>query len=267
MSRRRGGRLLQAASRLSMLIGVVLFAAGLAIRTGVFAPAAAGVGPSPAPNALPAIAQASSTQALGSSSAVGPSPSAATFDGPAATPSSLGEILFADDFATEAAWPVGPVAGATARYENGAYILDAQPIDLPGYVFPAAGDGPLPETLTVSATFEIGGPTAQAGLVVADVSGAMVGALVSADGRVMVIRDSMEAFDILGSGSATVGDGPIRLSISVGPDGTSASLDGRSVVSMQDRVIPTAFGLAVWSQQDPATIVVDRFEVHAPAGP
>ncbi len=249
-----------------MLAGIALFAAGLTIRAGAFATSAIGptVSPTSGPGAV--IPASSPTPPMSPSGPVGASPPVASAEAPGPTPPALGEILFADDFATAAAWPTGPIVGATARYEDGAYVLDTHPIDLPSYVLPAAGDGPLPETLTVSATFELGGPDARAGLVVRDVAGTTVGALLSIDGRVILIRDSFESFDVLGTGSADAGDGPIRVSISVGPDGTSVMLDSRVVVLMEERIAPVAFGIAIWSQHEPATIVVDHYEVQAAPG-
>jgi hypothetical protein len=255
-----------------MLAGIVVFVAGLTIRAGMFAPAMGGVGPPPTPRPIAIVAVASSAPTVGPTVAIVPTSTVTPTIALAPTPSptgqpSLGEILFADEFDTEAAWPTGQVTGAVARYEDGVYVLDAKPIDLPGYIFPAAaGEGSLPGSVVVSATFEFGGSGEQAGLVVADASGATVGALVSADGRVVLIRDSIESFDMLGSGSADVGDGPIRVFLSVGPHGTSVVVGDRVVVSMAGRVDPMAFGIGIWSQLEPATVVIDHYEVRATAG-
>jgi hypothetical protein len=238
-----------------MVVGAVMFVAGLAMRGGVFGPVRAAI-PTVAPSAevvsaaTPTLAPTTLEPTLAPTSALVPtSPSV--------------DLLFADDFTTEAAWASGNVTGGKARYADGWYIVDLVPIDLPGYLTPAAGDGPLPDTITVDVTMTVAGADAKAGAFVADATGTKIGVLLSADGRVTIFRDSLESFDVLASGSTTASTGPVRLTLVVGPAGTLALIDGHPVTTIRDRLAPASFGLAIWAQTAPGTLNVDRFEATA----
>lgn len=255
-----------------MVVGAVLFVAGLAMRGGVLGPARA-ASPTPAPSGA-AIALATPTGSavtLEPTLAPTPAPTLAPTSPPTLAPTSSpllpttnpADLLFADDFATEAAWATGTVSGGKARYADGWYVVDLVPIDLPGYLTPAAGDGPLPDTITVDVTLTIAGADARVGPFAADASGTRIGAFLSAAGRVTIFRDSLESFDILASGSTTAPTGPVRLTLVLGPAGTLALVDGHPVATVREHLAPASFGLAIWAQTDPGTLKVDRFEASA----
>lgn len=266
----------RAASRLSMVLGAVLFVTGLAMRAGVLGSANGAVGPSAGASSSPVVAIATPTGKAATpvptiaptltptiAPTASPSPTPPPTPEPTATPDATGELVFADDFDTEAAWPTGKVTGGKASYAGGWYVVSLVPIDLPGYITPAAGDGPLAAALTVEATLTLAGSDAQAGPFVADAHDARIGVLLSADGRVTIVRDLIESFDVLGSGSTTPPGGPVRLTLVIGPDGTTALVDGHPVASIHEHLAPASFGLIVWSQTAAGTVKVDHFEARA----
>jgi hypothetical protein len=251
-------------SRLSMVVGAILFVAGLAMRGGVFGPARAAV-PTAAPSAAVVALATPTAKAATPTPTLAPTSSptlAPTSPPPVPTPSAS-DLLFADAFSTEAAWATGKVTGGKARYAGGWYVVELVPIDLPGYLTPAAGDGPLPGAITVDVTMTVGGADAKAGPFVADATGTRIGVLLSADGRVTIVRDSLESFDVLGTGWTTAPTGPVRLTLVLRPDGTLALVDGHPVATIRERLVPASFGLAIWAQTARGTVRVDRFEVRA----
>jgi hypothetical protein len=245
-----------------MVVGAVLFVAGLAMRGGLFGPVRAST-PTAAPTGVVIALATSTAKAVTAEPAPTPSPTLAPASALVPTPSPSVDLLFADDFGTEAAWATGKVAGGKARYAGGWYVVDLVPIDLPGYLTPAAGDGPLPDTITVDVTMTVAGSDAKAGPFVADATGTRIGVLLSADGRVTIFRDSLESFDVLASGSTTAPTGPVRLTLVLGPAGTLALIDGHPVTTIRERLAPASFGLAIWAQTAPGTLKVDRFEATA----
>jgi hypothetical protein len=258
---------------MSMIVGAVLFVGGIAMRAGVLGPVRAAVAPTPSAPSGSVIAQATPTARIvtppptvAPTAIATPTPTSFPTPTPTATPTAGGELLFADDFDTQAAWPTGKVTGGKARYAGGWYVVDLTPIDLPGYITCAAGDGPLPAGLTIEATMTLAGRDAQAGLFVADATpGTRIGVLLSASGRVTIVRDSLESFDVLGSGSTNAPSGPVRLTLVVGPTGTTAMVDGQAVASIRERLKPASFGLVIWAQTATGAVRVDHFEVRSTA--
>jgi hypothetical protein len=248
-------------SRLSMIVGAVLFVAGLGMRAGVFGPVRAAT-PTAAPTGA-VIALATATPPAATLAPTAFPTLAPTSRPPVPSPSASADLVFADDFDTEAAWATGKVTGGKAHYEGGWYVVDLVPIDLPGYLTPSAGDGPLPGAITVDVTMTVAGADAKAGPFVADATGTRIGVLLSADGRVTIVRDSLESFDILGTGWTTAPTGPVRLTLVLDPDGTLALVDGHPAATIRERLAPASFGLAIWAQTAPGTLKVDRFAVYA----
>ena len=271
----RGARRLL--SRLSMVVGAGLFVAGIAMRAGVLGTAHGAVGPTTgAPSGAVVALATPTTKAATPAPTIAPTPTPIPPPTPTPTPTATppptptpepsGELVFADDFDTVAAWPTGKVTGGKAQYASGWYVLSLVPIDLPVYITPAAGDGPLAKTLTVEATLALAGSDVQAGPFVADAHDARIGVLLSVDGRVTIVRDSIESFDVLGSGSTTPPGGPVRITLVIGPSGTSALVDGHPVATVHEHLVPASFGLIVWSQTASGTVKVDHFEARAPGG-
>jgi hypothetical protein len=277
MSRGGGGgrRLLGALSRVSMVAGVVLFVIGMSLRLGVLEVAGAG-GPGPAASdgsaalgspasvgsTAPSIGQPTGEPTIDPTPAPTPAPTPEPTPAPTAT-ADAGELVFADDFDTEAAWPVGRLDDwTTARYQGGWYVLAANPIDLPDYVAPASSDVPPGSTLGVAATLIIDGPDARAGVYAVDAHGTKIAALVSPGGRVELIRDSVEQLDGIGRYPFDTTGGPVQLALAVGPLGTVVAVDGTVVATVDARLEPVGFGLAVWAQPSSATVSVDRFEAR-----
>jgi len=248
-----------------MVLGAVLFVVGLTMRAGLLRPTVAAVGPVPSITPAAVVAAAPTPPASSEPAASPDAPSEPTpAPTPEPTPAPTAELIFADEFDAEAAWPVGAVTGMTTRYDAEGYVLDAPPSDLPFYVEAVSGDGSLPTVVTAEATLRLDGTgEGQAGLFVVDRDGARVGVLVAPDGRVILVRDSIESFDVLGTGSLDVGEGPIRLSLTVSPSGTTALVDGQAVASIREYVVPAGWGLVIWSQLSPTSVFVDRYEVRS----
>jgi hypothetical protein len=244
-----------------MVLGAVLVVAGLAIRAGIV-PVTIGGGPGgPQPSGGTTI-----TILVGS-----PVPAVASPATPIATsvPDELASpaaetLWFADDFDTVAAWPVGQLDWLTTAVEGGTYRIDAQPTDLPVVVMAAAGEGSPGRAVIVIVELAIApgsNPTTGAGLAVVDAVGTRFLALVAADGRVSLLRDSIESLDLLASGSTSAPVGTVGLGLSIGAATTTVSVDGIPVTSAQASIAPNAVGLAVWAMGGPATIDVDTYRV------
>jgi hypothetical protein len=108
-----------------MVLGVVLLVAGLAIRAGVFRPAAVVAGPVPSTPVAPVTAATTPIPTASPSprATAEPQPESTQeptpMPSPEPTPEPTDDLLFADEFDVEAAWPTGPVTGITARYAGG----------------------------------------------------------------------------------------------------------------------------------------------------
>jgi hypothetical protein len=247
-----------------MVVGVVLFVVGISLRLGVLQVAGTEP-PGPTTTADPVIVAASappdpteSARPVSPPSTLGQSPSPE----PVATPDG-GELLFADDFGTEAAWPVGRLDDwTTARYAAGWYVLEADPVDLPVYVAPVSSDIAAGSTIDAVATLVLDGPDGRAGVFVVDAAGARLVVLVSSDGRVVLVRDSMDQLDVIEAGAIPAADGPLRVALTAGPRGSVVTVDGSTVATFDDGLVPIGFGLAVWAQPSPAVVRADRFEVR-----
>jgi hypothetical protein len=181
---------------------------------------------------------------------------------PSAAPPSDPSPLFADEFDAEAAWPTGDLGPLVTRYENGRYVVDAEPVDLPVYLVPVAEGLAGQRSLRVEVTMELPAGAAGAGVFASDGSGLTYGLLADGAGRVLLVRDTMESFDVLATGSVPAMTGSVVVSLLVEPDRIAGHVGGTPVVTVAGSLIPSTFGLFVWTQQDRATIVFDRFEVR-----
>jgi hypothetical protein len=242
--RRVGARRLLVLSRLSMVLGAVLLGTGALVRMGVSAADTGVVGPTATVTAPPSVAPPS----------VAP-PSVAP---PSA---SVAPLLFADEFDTEAAWPTGDLGPLVTRYENGRYVVDAEPIDLPVYLVPVAEGLAGHGSLRVEATLELPAGAASAGVFASDGAGLIYGLLADGDGRVLLVRDTMESLDVLATGSVPA-TGSVVVALLIEPDRIVGHVGGVPVVTAAASLVPSTFGLLVWTQQESATIAVDRFEVR-----
>jgi hypothetical protein len=255
-------------SRLSMLAGVVVFVVGMSMRVGLLRGTDGVV--VPPPTSSPAVVVAVAPTPAPTTSAIPAAttePSSTIAPSPPSSPDPAADLVFADGFDVEAAWPSGETGGLSTRYQAGTYVLDAPPSDLPLYVPAVSGEGALPDTVTASAMVSLADAgDGQAGLFVADAHGARVGVLVAPDGRVTLSRDSLESFDVLGTGSVVLRDGPIRVALALGPSGTTALIDGQPVASIREHVVPAGFGLVIWSQATAIRVTVDDYEVRAAPG-
>ncbi len=262
-----------------MVAGVVLFVIGITLRLGILQVAGATGSPhSPGPVAgvvsptgaaiagSPSPLIAKPTQALSSAE---PTPEPTPEPTASATASeTAGELVFADEFDVEAAWPVGRINDWTkARYDAGSYVIDASAIDLPVYLAPASTDVAPSSTLVLQATLSLVGSDVRAGLYVADAGSTRLAVLISLNGKIELIRDSAVQLDSLGTGSYAVADGPIQLAIAVTPDQTIVAIDGTVVATFDRRIDPVNFGLVVWAQPSNGVVRVDRFEARTFAAP
>ena len=255
-SRQGGARRLLILSRVSMVFGAVLLAAGLGVRMSACAAGTGAVGPT-ATLAAPSVAPPS--VAVAPPSVAPPSVAVAP---PSAAPPSDRSPLFADEFDAEAAWPTGDLGPLVTRYENGRYVVDAEPVDLPVYLVPVAEGLAGQRSLRVEVTMELPAGAAGAGVFASDGSGLTYGLLADGAGRVLLVRDTMESFDVLATGSVPAMTGSVVVSLLVEPDRIAGHVGGTPVVTVAGSLIPSTFGLFVWTQQDRATIVFDRFEVR-----
>ncbi len=264
-------------SRLSMVLGVAFMVAGVGIRVGAVPTTLGGGSGGPRSSGSPMSGDPSATPVMATRSPVpdvsGPpaTPSPVTSAAPDTTLDSadlaspaVSTLWFADDFDTVAAWPVGPLDWLATAVADGTYLIDAQPTDLPVVVMAAAGEGSPGDALTVTVELAFtadADPEAGAGPVIEDDQGTRLLALVSADGRVTLFRDSVESLDLLASGSISPPSGPVELELSVDANGATVSVDGVPVTSATASLAPIAFGLAVWVVSRSTTIVVDAYRV------
>jgi len=254
----------------SMLSGVVLFVAGLGVRAGVI-PISVGGTSSPAPSdgvAVMAPSPVSSVTALvGDPSAAAPSVPPSTPASPPASPSPSAdgaELWFADDFDTVAAWPDGKLDWATTSIADGHFRIDARETDLPFFIMAAAGEGAPGSSVSVTANLSIAAraePASAAGIALEDADGTRLLALVSADGRVSLFRDSIESFDGVASGSVVAPTGVFELTLALGGETATVSLDGNQIASARATLETIRVGLGVWAVGGPATIDVDSYRV------
>lgn len=263
-----------------MVLGATIMAAGLGIRVGVipvnFGDGSGGQQPSGGLGSGGPGATSATAVAAPSVPAASSRPSATPPGTPEATPapSSLaspeaGTPWFADDFDAVAAWPVGALDWLTADVAGGLYHIVAQPTDLPVVVMAAAGEGSPGPTVRVTALLAIGAnadPATGAGLALEDAAGARLLAMVSRDGRVTLLRDSIESLDLLASGSVSPPAAAVELTLSLGAGTAVVSVGGIPVASARATLSPTGVGLVVWAVGGPAAIDVDAYRVWAGGG-
>lgn len=257
MTRRRVAGL----GRLSMVAGSALMVAGLLIRGGVLG-VVAGSGPSssvvPPPTAI-ALAAAPSP-------AVSVEPSLAPMSAAPATspPADPMSTVFEDTFEYEGAWPTGELGDVVAAYEAGQYIISGPGADLPVFIAPVAEPLASASTVVVEAELTLE-PGAQAGVYVGASDSERIGALISSDGRVTIIRDSIVSLDVIGSGSVAT-NGPVRLTLTVDGATVSVAVDGQHAVSVALSASALHFGLVTWPTHESA-VSLARFHVMAsPSG-
>jgi hypothetical protein len=105
-------------------------------------------------------------------------------------------------------------------------------------------------------------PGAQAGMYVGTRDSERIGAVVSSDGRVTIIRDSSVALDVVGRGSVAT-NGPLRLTMTVDGATVSVAIDGRPAVSVALPATAVDFGIVSWPTRESA-VSLDRFRVAVP---
>jgi hypothetical protein len=264
--RRLVGRLMSAAGLALMLAGVGVQAGAIALP----------VGPAqPASTPLASTALSPSTPAA-SDIAAGPTPSASSVasvapasEAPTATvpPSASSSAWFDDEFDTQGGWPVGKQDLLKLDYADGAYVVSSATADLPLVVIglTVASAPELPQTVETDLTFDAGSPASgAAGLVIGDGAGTRLLALVGADGKVGVYRDNIESLDLLASGSITLTGRSVRLAVSLSTDGAIVTVDDQQVARTSNVPAGREFGLAVWSWEAPATVLVERYRISSP---
>jgi len=266
-----------------MVLGATVMAAGLGIRIGVIpinfgggsgGPQPSGSLASGGPGATPAGALASrvpqATLAPTATAATAAPPTVPPTPTPTPTPApEAGTQWFADDFDAIAAWPVGALDWLTADVAGGQYHIVARPTDLPVFVMAAAGEGSPGPTVRVTALLAIGAdadPATGAGLALEDAAGARLLAMVSRDGRVTLLRDSIESLDLLASGSVSPPSGAVELTLSLSAGTAAVAVDGIQVASARATLSTMGVGLAVWAVGGPAVIDVDAYSVWAGGG-
>lgn len=262
-------------SRLMMVLGVASMAVGVGIRLGAIAlPGACGsecgAGPSPAPRvavASPSASPPASPDVTGPPATMAPTPTGTVVPAPTVAPSvspEPGALWFSDDFDTVAAWPDGPLDWMTTSVAGGRYRIATQVTDLPVVVMAAAGEGSPGGSIIVTLRLTLASgadPETAGGLVLETGAGERLMALVSANGRVSLLRDSIESLDQVASGTISPPTGPVELTLSLG-DGTAiAAVDGSQVASARLAFVPIGFGIAVWTPLKPATMDVDHYRV------
>ncbi len=192
-----------------------------------------------------------------------PTPAPPLRSDPAVTPEP-GALWFGDDFDTVAAWPDGSLDWMTTSVAGGQYRIVTQVTDLPVVVMAAAGEGSPAGSITVAMRLTIPAgtdPESGAGLVLETVAGERLMALVFANGRVSLLRDSIESLDQLASGTVARPGGAVDLALSLGGGVAGVAVDGSPVASARVDLAPIGFGIAVWSPLKPATIDVDAYRV------
>ena len=124
---------------------------------------------------------------------------------------------------------------------------------------------PLASALTVVVEAELTlEPGAQAGVYVGGSEAERIGALVSSDGRVTIIRDSSVSLDVIGSGSVAT-NGPVRLTLTIDGASVSIAIDGQRAVSVALPATALDFGLVAWPTEESAMSVA-RFHVWGADG-
>jgi len=246
-------------SRLSMVAGLVLTVLGMSIRTGALGVLAGG-DPSasavPAPTAVAVVASPTAAPVtLASPNAdpatappvpvvVGPSRAPVTAPPAAAPPAAPPALVFEDTFEFEGAWPTGQLGDLDAAYGDGLLILAGPGSELPTFIAPVAQPLAPASTVVVEAALTLE-PYAEAGVYLGTTGFERFGAVVSADGRVAIFRDSSESLEVIGTGSAAV-TGPLRLALRLDGSTLSAAVDGRQVVAVALPATALDFGLVAW---------------------
>lgn len=271
---RRGMALL---SRLSMVAGLVLTVAGLSIRGGMLGMLAGG-GPSasavPAPSAVAVVASPTvapvtvapvTVASPGADPATAPPPPIVVDPSPApvtAPPADPTALVFEDTFAFEGAWPTGQLGDLDAAYGDGLFILAGPGSELPTFIAPVAQPLAPAATVVVEAALTLE-PYAEAGVYLGTTAYERIGAVVSADGRVVIFRESIESLDVIGTGSVVV-TGPLRLTLALDGATVSAAVDGRQVVAVALPATALDFGLVTWPT-DMSVARIAEFRVVASA--
>jgi hypothetical protein len=257
MKRRR----VAALGRLTMAAGSVLMVVGLSIRGGALGVVAGGgpyssVVPSPTGIAV----------AAGPSPDVSVEPSfAPSSAAPAASPPAEPmNTVFEDTFEFEGAWPTGELGDLVAAYAGGQYVIAGPGADMPVFIAPVAEPLASASTVVVEAELTLE-PGAQAGVYVGGSDFERVGALISSDGRVTIVRDSSVSLDVIGSGSVAT-NGPVRLTLTVDGATVSVAIDGRHAVSVALQATALDFGVVSWPTQESAVSLARFHVVASPSG-
>lgn len=246
-----------------MVAGAITMTVGFGVRAGTIPIGSGGVG-DPLATAGPYGDGPAATEVA---SDVSPAPDPAT-EAPAEsdpTTPGVGTLWFADAFDTVGAWPTGQLDWVTTSVADGLYRIEAQPTDLPVILTGTTGEGSPGTALTMSVRLAIptdADPATSAGLVMEDAEGTRIMALVLRDGRVALLRDSIESLDLIASGAITPSSAMIDLSISLVNGSATVSADGEALASAQASIVPISFGLAVWAASKPATIDVDSYAIR-----
>ncbi|HET7727449.1 MAG TPA: hypothetical protein VFK54_08995, partial [Candidatus Limnocylindrales bacterium] len=153
-------------------------------------------------------------------------------------------LVFEDTFAFEGAWPTGQIGDVDAAYGDGLFLLAGPGSELPTFIAPVAEPLAAASTVTVEAALTLE-PYAEAGVYVGTGESERVGAVISADGRVAIFRDSIESLEVIGTGSVAV-TGPLRLTLTLHGSTVVAAVDGRQVVAVALPVRAVDFGLVTW---------------------
>ena len=267
-------------SRLMMVLGIASMVVGIWIRLGsggLPSPCGSECGPGPTPTSAVALASPSAGPGV-----TAPPATAAPVATPVATPLPAptvppatptvsptvapepGALWFGDDFDQVAAWPDGALDWMTTSITGGQYRIAAQVTDLPVVVMAAAGEGSPDGRILVAMRLTLPPGTdadAGAGLVLETVAGELLIVIVFANGRVSLLRDSIESLDQLASGTINPPAGPVDLTLSLGDGAAIAVVDGSQVASARLAFVPIGFGIAVWTPLKPATMDVDHYRV------
>lgn len=267
-------------SRLMMVLGIASMVAGAWIRLGAGglpSPCGSECGPGPTPTSAVALASPSAGPGVTAPPATAapvatpvPAPTVAPATptlAPTVAPTVVpepGALWFGDDFDQVAAWPDGTLDWMTTSVVGGQYRIAAQVTDLPIVVMAAAGEGSPDGSILVAMRLTLPPGTdadAGAGLVLETVAGERLMVIVFANGRVSLLRDSIESLDQLASGTINPPGGPVELALSIGDGDATVVVDGSQVASARAAFAPIGFGIAIWAPLEPATIEVDQYRV------
>ena len=265
---------------LTIGLGLLLFSLGRAVvafTRPVANPA------SPSPVASLAVVPSTGTSASPSASAIAiasqvptatvaltptqaPTPTVAPTPNTAPTPS--GELVFADQFATEGAWPTGSTEWTAADYVDGRYEVTVKPVDLPVAIWPV-GETSVGRAATIEASlvFTDGPASTEAGLIVEDADQAThLVFVVSPDGRWSLFWDDMETFRTLLQGKSTRlrAGSTIGLRLQLQDGMVGVSIDGEGVGAADQPFDLARFGLALRATEAPGRVVFDDFVVSRP---